>query len=155
MELIGRRDLGPAESCRWRNCCSRPAPLRAGENSRAVALGASLFFLQPDAGTVFSTTDPNAVSWTSLGTIPGFTPRCGGRVFVLLGKIWIEGGGACDYSQTFNDIWSSQTASIGPTVPWLPNGPPECCPALHPEVMGSFWLAGGMRPPIGMTPLGR
>jgi len=48
-----------------------PGPLltRAGENSRALPLGGSLFFLEPDTGEVYSTTDPNAVSWTDLGAI--------------------------------------------------------------------------------------
>jgi hypothetical protein len=123
-----------------------PAPLRAGENSRAVVLGASLFFLQPDAGAVFSTTDPNAVSWTSLGTIPGFTPRCGAAVFVLLGKIWIEGGGACDYSQTFNDIWSSADG-----VTWTHSAldarwSARMWPCVASGSDGIMWLAGGYAP---------
>lgn len=80
---------------------------RATENSRALQLGSTLFFLQPDLGTVYSTTDPSAVTWNTLGTIPGFTPRCGPVVFVLAGKLWIEGGGACDYSAKYDDIWSS------------------------------------------------
>jgi hypothetical protein len=123
-----------------------PATLRAGENSRAVALGGSLFFLQPDAGAVLSTTDPNAVSWTSLGTIPGFTPRCGAAVFVLLGKIWIEGGGACDYSQTFNDIWSSADG-----VNWTHSAQDarwsaRMWPCVAPGSDGIMWLAGGYAP---------
>jgi hypothetical protein len=123
-----------------------PAALRAGEDSRAVALGASLFFLQPDAAAVFSTTDPNAVSWTDLGPIPGFTPRCGATVFVLLGKIWIEGGGACDYSQTFNDIWSSADGINWNHSPTDAAWPARMWPCVAPGNDGIIWLVGGYAP---------
>jgi len=123
-----------------------PAPLRAGENSRAVPLGASLFFLQPDTGAVYGTSDPNAVSWTNLGTIPGFTPRCGAAVFALLGKIWIEGGGTCDYLQIFNDLWSSADGVNWTRSPTDAAWPARMWPCIAPGSDGIIWLVGGYAP---------
>jgi hypothetical protein len=126
-----------------------PGPLLsaiATENSRAVQLGASVFFLQPDSGEVYSTTDPNAASWTDLGAIQGFAPRCGAAVFVALGKLWIEGGGACDYSHTYNDIWSSADG-----VNWTRSGTfaqwsARMWPCIATGDAGIIWLAAGYAP---------
>jgi hypothetical protein len=123
-----------------------PLPTRASENSRAVVLGTTLFFLQPDSGEVYSTTDPNAAVWSDLGAIPGFAPRCGGAVFVLLGKLWIEGGGACDYSQVYNDIWSSADG-----INWTQSGtaaawPARMWPCIAPADNGIIWLVAGYAP---------
>jgi hypothetical protein len=125
-----------------------PGPLssRASENSRAQSLGAPLFFLQPDTGEVHRTTDPNAVSWTDLGTIPGFTPRCGAAVFVLLGKLWIEGGGACDYSQIFDDIWSSADGVNWTHSATAAEWSARMWPCIAPGNDGIVWLVGGYAP---------
>jgi len=129
-----------------------PGPLggltRASENSRALPLGATLFFLQPDLGDVFSSTDPNAANWSYIGemTSSGYAPRCAEAAFVLLGKLWVMGGGACDYSKVYNDIWSSPdginwTRSPNP-VAWAPRMWP--CIAIGTD--GIVWLAGGYAP---------
>ncbi|MGO9718285.1 MAG: hypothetical protein ACLPV2_15040 [Steroidobacteraceae bacterium] len=124
-----------------------PGPVTmASENSRALQLGTSLFFLQPDNGEVYSTTDPQAATWTDLGAIQGFTPRCGAAAFVLLGKLWIEGGGACDYSQVYSDIWSSADG-----INWtqMANGAQwsaRMWPCIAPGDDGIVWLAGGYAP---------
>ena len=94
-------------------------PVRAGENSRALVLGGTLFFLQPDSGEVYRSTDATASQWTDLGAIPNFAPRCGAAAFVLGGKMWIVGGGACDYSRLYNDVWSSPDG-----VTWSQNAQP-------------------------------
>jgi hypothetical protein len=119
---------------------------RATENSRAFQLGNTLFFLQPDSGEVYSTTDPQARTWTNLGLIPGFTPRCGPVAFVLLGKLWIEGGGACDYSAVYDDIWSSADG-----ITWTQSSTSTQwfarmwgCIASGSE--GIIWLTGGYAP---------
>jgi hypothetical protein len=123
-----------------------PAPVRATENSRAVVLGASLFFVQPDYGEVLRTDDPNAVSWTDLGAIPGFEPRCGAAVFVRGGRIWIEGGGLCDYSRVFNDEWSSTDGitwtKSAKSAEW--SGRMWACAASSDD--GIEWLVGGYAP---------
>ena len=116
---------------------------RANENSRALPIGRVLYFLQPDSGEVYSTSDVNAASWTGLGTIFGFPPRCGAAVFVSLGKLWIEGGGACDYSHTYNDIWSSPDG-----VPWTQSDTPAAWsarmwPCIAAGNDGIIWLVGG------------
>jgi hypothetical protein len=119
----------------------------ATENSRAMQLGTSLFFLQPDtAGQVYTTIDPDAVTWTDLGPIPGFAPRCGPAAFVLAGKLWIEGGGACDYSKTYHDIWSSPDGAT-----WTQNPTPAAWPGrmwgcIAPGDDGIIWMVGGYAP---------
>jgi hypothetical protein len=119
----------------------------ATENSRAMQLGTALFFLQPDtAGQVYSTTDPNAVSWNDLGPIPGFPLRCGATAFVLLGKLWIEGGGKCDYSKPYHDIWSSPDG-----ITWTQNPAPAAWSArmwgcIAPGDDGIIWMVGGYAP---------
>jgi hypothetical protein len=126
-----------------------PGPLagsQATENSRAFVLGSTLFFLQPDRGEVYSTTDPTATTWTDLGAIPGFTPRCGETAFVLLGKLWIEGGGACNYSAVYNDIWSSADG-----VTWTQSDTAAAWPArmwgcISNGSVGDIWMVGGYWP---------
>jgi len=123
-----------------------PVPARATENSRAVILGGSLFFLQLDSGEVYRSSDPSASLWTDLGPIPGFTPRCGGVAFGLLGKIWVEGGGACDYSRMFNDVWSSPDG-----VNWTQNAKlaewsGRMWPCVATDGDEIVWLAGGYAP---------
>jgi len=123
-----------------------PITVRATENSRALSLGAKLFFLQPDSGEVYSTTDPDALAWTDLGPIPGFTPRCGATAFVLQGKLWIEGGGNCDYSKVYNDIWSSADG-----ITWVQNEAPAQWSArmwacIASGGSGIIWLTAGYAP---------
>ncbi|HEY6824399.1 MAG TPA: hypothetical protein VI195_08155 [Steroidobacteraceae bacterium] len=124
-----------------------PGPLsqRASENSRAAVAAASLFVIQTDTGEVYRSSDAHAAVWADLGAIPGFAPRCGAAVFAMSGKIWIEGGGACDYSQVYHDIWSS---SDGTT--WMQNGATAAWSArMWPCVAsgdGITWLAAGYAP---------
>jgi hypothetical protein len=123
-----------------------PSIVRATENSRAEILGSSLFFLQLDTGQVYVTTDPGAATWTSLGAIPGYTPRCGPAAFVLHGKLWVVGGGACDYSQVYNDVWSSPDG-----VNWTQSAAPaqwsgRMWPCVITNGDGVVWLVGGYAP---------
>jgi len=119
---------------------------RATENSQALVLGASLFFLQPDKGEVYSTTDPNAVSWTDLGAIKGFAPRCAAAVFAMLGKIWIEGGGACDYSKIYNDVWSSADGVNWTLSDKSAEWPARMWPCVASGTDGIIWLVAGYAP---------
>ena len=123
-----------------------PAPIRATENSRALILGGTLFFLQPDSGRVYSSTDATASQWTDLGAITNFTPRCGSAAFVLQQRMWIVGGGACNYSATYNDIWSTAdgvnwTKSVE-SAAW--SGRMWPCVAISTD--GVAWLVGGYAP---------
>ena len=122
------------------------APARATENSRAEILGSTLFFLQMDTGEVYSTTEPNAATWTDLGAIPNFTPRCGAAAFTLQGMMWIVGGGACNYSATYNDVWSSADG-----VNWTKSATPaqwsgRMWPCAASNGDGVVWLVGGYAP---------
>jgi hypothetical protein len=63
-----------------------------------------------------------------------------------LGKIWVQGGGACDYSRVFNDVWSSPDG-----VNWTQNtkaaewsGRMRACVAIGGDEI--VWLAGGHAP---------
>ncbi|GAC1331767.1 MAG: hypothetical protein NVSMB15_06410 [Steroidobacteraceae bacterium] len=123
-----------------------PLPFRATENSRALPLGSSLIYVQPDTGHVYSSTDPHAAVWNDLGTIPGFTPRCGAAVFVLQAKIWIEGGGACDYSQLFNDVWSSADGVSWNHATQAVDWTARMWPCVAPASDGVVWLVGGYAP---------
>ena len=126
-----------------------PGPVHgsiASENSRALPLGSVLYYLQLDSGEVYSTSDVNAASWTDLGPIPGFQPRCGAAAFVSVGKLWIEGGGACNYSQVYNDIWSSPDG-----ITWTQSGTPaqwsrRMWPCIAASDDGVIWLVGGFAP---------
>jgi hypothetical protein len=121
-------------------------PTRANENSRALAIGGVLYFLQPDSGEVYSATDVNAETWSDLDTIYGFPLRCGAGAFALQGKLWIVGGGACDYSQTYNDIWSSSDG-----LHWTQSTTPAAWsarmwPCIASGDDGIVWLVGGYAP---------
>jgi hypothetical protein len=123
-----------------------PLPLRATENTRTATLGGALLVVQPDSGEVFRSSDANAAVWSDLGAIPGFAPRCGAAVFTFQGKVWIEGGGACDYTQVYHDIWSSSDG-----VHWAHGATPAAWPArMWPCVAvsadGVVWLATGYWP---------
>ena len=121
------------------------APQHATENSHAIELGGVLFFLQLETGEIYSTAAPDATGWTDLGAIPGYSPRCGAAAFLMGGQIWVEGGGACDYSQVYNDMWSSPDG-----VHWTQQATPAAwfgrmwpCVA---QADGIVWLAGGYAP---------
>ena len=122
-----------------------PPPLRATENSRAVALNGSLYFLQLDTGEVFRSTDPNAATWTDPEPISGFVPRCGAAGFAFAGQLWVEGGGACDYSKVYSDVWSSPDGInwTQHTTPAGWSGRMWPCIAVGSNAV---WLVGGYAP---------
>lgn len=123
-----------------------PAPQHATENTWARILNGTLYLLQLDTGEVYSTTDPNAATWTDLGPILNFNPRCGAVTFVLQGQLWVEGGGACDYSQVYNDVWSSPDGvhwtHSATNAQW--SGRMWPCVATGGD--GVMWLAAGYAP---------
>jgi hypothetical protein len=123
-----------------------PLPVRATENTRAVILNGALFVLQPDSGEVYRSIDPNAAVWTDLGVVPGFAPRCGAAVFTAQGKIWIEGGGACDYSHVYHDMWSSADGVNWTLSPAPAAWPARMWPCIATGPDGITWLATGYAP---------
>jgi hypothetical protein len=123
-----------------------PAPNHATENSKAVILGGSLYLLQTNTGEVYRSSDSDASVWTDLGVMPGYIPRCGAAAFALSGRIWVTGGGACDYSAVFNDVWSSADG-----VNWTQSATPaqwsgRMWPCVANDGAGVVWLAGGYAP---------
>lgn len=124
-----------------------PLAVRATENSRAIALGAYLYLVQPDNGHIYRTQDSNAAQWEDLGAIPGFEPRCGSVAYGFQNQLWIQGGGACNYSKMFRDNWHSAdginwTQSPSP-VRW--SGRMWPCAAVDSND-GIVWLVGGYAP---------
>jgi hypothetical protein len=141
------------------------------ENEHAAALGPYLFWmsLDSDPTDVQRTSNPNGTPWLDLNQIETssnspvvMTPRCGAAVFVLEGRVWIEGGrdgskiwtpagsddhitsAACDASPDYtNDAWSSPDG-----ITWAQNStPPAWAPRQWPCVAadstGTVWLVGG------------
>lgn len=140
------------------------------ENERAAALGPYLFWmsLDSDPTDVQRTSNANGTPWRDLSQVETssdspvvMTPRCGAAVFVLEGKVWIEGGrdgrkiwaptgsdhitsAACDASPDYtDDAWSSPDG-----ITWAQNAtPPAWAPRQWPCVAadstGTVWLVGG------------
>lgn len=123
-----------------------PIAFTATEDSRAVTLGSSIIFVQTDTGEVLRTSDLGSGNWDFLGAIPGFKPRCGAAVFSAQGRVWIEGGGACDYSSVYTDIWSSADGATwtrsASTAAW----PARMWPCVAVDESGTSWLATGFAP---------
>lgn len=123
-----------------------PPPTHATENSKGLILGGSLYLIQVDTGEVYRSSDPDAAVWADLGAIAGFTARCGGAAFTLLDRMWVVGGGACDYSQVYNDVWSSADG-----VNWVEETDhaawsARMWPCVATDGTGIVWLAGGYAP---------
>ena len=124
-----------------------PAIAPAGENSWALPVGASVYFIDVHTAQVSSSTGsltdwtPSATMTTS-STAP-FLPRCGAAVKYAHDKFWIMGGGACDYSATYNDIWSSSDGLSWDRAPAPAAWSPRQWPCIAIDTYGTFWLIGG------------
>lgn len=124
-----------------------PAEWRAGENSWAFAVGGSAYFIDVNANTI-STSTGSLTAWvpqvnmTTTSTAP-FLPRCGAAVTYALNKFWIMGGGACDMSATYNDIWSSSDGHAWNRESKLAEWSPRMWPCIAVDTYGTFWLIGG------------
>jgi hypothetical protein len=140
------------------------------ENEHAAVLGSYLYWMSLDSSPtdVQRTNNANGTPWTDLKQVQTSSnspvvmePRCGATVFVLGGKIWIEGGRdgdkiwapagsyditslACDLSPDYtNDVWSTPdgvtwTQSLTPPA-WTPRQ----WPCVASDANGTVWLAGG------------
>lgn len=123
-----------------------PVGSRATENSKVMIIGGTLYFLQTDTGEVYSTTDPNAAVWTDLGPMPVYTPRCGAAAFELQGKMFVAGGGACDYSKVYRDVWSSPDGVNWTQSPAPAHWSGRMWPCVAVDDNGIAWLATGYAP---------
>ncbi len=124
-----------------------PALTRAGENSWALAAGTTAYFIDTNTSQESSSTgDPTfwmpSVTMTATSSAP-FLPRCGAAVKYALNKFWIMGGGACDYSATYNDIWSSSDGRSWDHASKLAEWSPRQWPCIAIDTYGTFWLIGG------------
>ncbi|GEM_PF-3299765 len=120
-----------------------PEPRRAGENSRAVVFGSYLYFIEQQTGDVQRTASGNASVWTDLGPIPNFGSRCGAIVFVTAGRLWLEGGGACDYSATYNDIWYTDDGLNWYHSDRVAAWSPRLWSCVAVDASGVAWMVGG------------
>ncbi len=121
-----------------------PAPQRATENSRALISATCCILFSSSGGRSIAPQLPMlrvGPIWARFRIHPAvrWNRLCSGR------EIWIEGGGACDYTTVYNDIWSSPDG-----VHWTPQptsaawfGRMWPCVATGD---GIVWLAGGYAP---------
>lgn len=129
-----------------------PLGFPATEDSRAVILGSEVFYLQTDTGDVFEASDPTSGSWTylagptSAGGVPSFQGRCGAAVFSAQGRLWVEGGGACDYSGLYDNIWSSADGVTWTESATPPAWPARMWPCVAVDATGTIWFTGGYAP---------
>jgi hypothetical protein len=124
-----------------------PAISQSGENSWALAVGASAYYLDTNTSQMSSSTGDltawtPSVTMTTASSAP-FLPRCGAGVKHVLNKFWIMAGGACDYSATYNDVWSSSDGLV-----WEQENPqtafsPRLWPCVAIDTYNTFWLIGG------------
>lgn len=127
------------------------------ENSRGVVLGSYLYYIQLEGSTtdVQRTSSSSGTPWSDKGQIHTgsappvvMEPRCGAAVFVLGGKIWIEGGrdsipkcgSNADYT---NDIWSTSDGITWTQAATAPAWAPRQWPCVTTDSSGTAWLAGG------------
>lgn len=126
-----------------------PGPVRASEDVFAFVFDGRYVLINTYYGRVH--TSPDGLVWDAGTTIPGFERRCGAAVIAAFGKLWIQGGGRCDYSGFFDDIWSSsdgvtwaQEMSTGTSaplaVPWQGRMWPAVCRDDE-----TLWMIGGFR----------
>ena len=121
-----------------------PGP--ASENVKAFVLNGSIYYVDGGQGIVSISTD--GTTWSAPYVIPNFTKRCGPGINIAQGKLWIVGGGACNYSATYNDLWYSsdgmnwtqvQNAGAVKSAEWSP----RMWPCMTTDSAGVMWLAGG------------
>ncbi len=72
-----------------------------------------------------------------------FLPRCASGVKYALNKFWILGGGACDYSAVYNDVWSSSDGLVWDRASQLAAWSPRMWPCVAIDIYSTFWLIGG------------
>jgi hypothetical protein len=125
-----------------------PAETEAGENSWAFAVGGTAYFIDTNRSQISSSSGDLTVwaphtTMTTTSTEP-FLPRCGAAVTHALNKFWIIGGGACDYSAAYHDVWSSSDGLVwdreSNPAPWSP----RMWPCIAVDAYGTFWLIGGL-----------
>ncbi len=118
----------------------------ATDDSRALVIGSYLYYIQSQTGVVLRTSDPSTGNWDYLGNIPNYTNRCGAAVYASQGTIFVAGGGSCDYTALYDDVFSSTDG-----IHWV-QGKREgswsnrMWPCVTPDDNGTLWLAGGYAP---------
>ena len=124
-----------------------PAATEAGENSWAFAVGATAYFIDTNTSQISSSSGDLTV-WSPSTTMTtassaAFLPRCGAAVKYALNKFWIMGGGACDYSAAYNDVWSSSDGLVWARESKPAEWSPRMWPCIAVDTYGTFWLIGG------------
>lgn len=125
-------------------------PRRAVEDADAFVFRGKMVYIDPTVGQVFIS--PDGLDWSQRVEIPGFTRRCGAVITAgVRGRIWISGGGGCDYQGYYNDTWYSEDG-----IQWTqvvdPDGAPQpvqwsgrLWPCVVTTPSGMMWLFGGFR----------
>jgi hypothetical protein len=118
-----------------------------GENSWALTNGTRAYFIDTNTSQI-SSSSGNLSAWTPSTTMTTtstspFVPRCGSAVKFNLNKFWIMGGGACDYSAAYNDVWSSSDGLTWDRASKVAEWSPRLWPCSAIDIYGTFWLIGG------------
>ncbi len=127
---------------------SSSGPTHATEDTFAFHLADRFVFLHTQYGRVYTSQD--GVHWSQEPDIPGFQGRCGALVTQAQGRIWVMGGGACNYSTFYDDIWYSSNGIDWTQVPDVSSGQPKklewsarMWPCVTVSPAGTLWMFGG------------
>ncbi len=135
-------------------------PTTVGEDENTpggVVLGSYMYYMHLDGTTtdVQRTNSSTGTPWSDMGQIQTgssppvvMEPRCGTAVFVLGGKLWIEGGRDavpnCDSNTDYtNDIWSTSDGITWTRASTTPAWGPRQWPCVTTDSSGTVWLVGG------------
>ncbi len=124
-----------------------PAATPPGENSWAIAVGSNAYFIDTNTSQI-SISSGNLTTWTPSTTMTTsssapFLPRCGAGVKYAFNKFWIVGGGACDSSASYNDLWSSIDGLNWDRESKPAEWSPRLWPCMAVDTYGTLWLIGG------------
>lgn len=118
----------------------------ATDDSRALVINSYIYYIQSQTGVVLRTSDPSTGNWDYLGNIPNYTSRCGAAVYAAQGTIYVAGGGSCDYTALYDDIYSSTDGIHWVQAKRQGSWSNRMWPCVTPDDNGTLWLVGGYAP---------
>jgi hypothetical protein len=133
----------------WRTVTT-DGPVKATEDARVIALAGKLVYIKPETAQIFVSAD--LLHWEESSFPAGFEPRCGAEIVERAGRIWLFGGGRCDYAGSFGEVWYSDDGLRWERLidgvsgkPVTPPWPGRMWPCMTVGPTGTFWVFGGYR----------